>query len=106
MNKIYVWVKRPGSPPRHVWVSDTLNNLQKLVGGYIETVTLADDLVVICNEEGRLKGLPFNFRISETLSFVGDVVFVGIKGEEFADCPLDVKGMKKLFPQLWDVMAT
>ena len=106
MKKISVWIKRPGSPPRHVWVSDTLNNLQKLVGGYIETVTLADDLVVICNEEGRLRGLPFNCQFGDTLSFVGDIIIAGIKEDEFADCPLDVKGMKKLFPQLWEVKST
>ena len=61
-DKIYVAVKRPGEPPRHVWMSNSLENFQRYVGGYIETVTVATDLVIICNEEGRLMGLPTTAR--------------------------------------------
>ena len=58
MSKISVLIKEPGKTPRHVHIGNTLSNLQNTVGGYIETVTLRSDLVVICNEEGRLKRLP------------------------------------------------
>lgn len=100
MEKIFVWIKRPNEPPRHVWISNTLENLQRNVGGYIETVTLAPDLVVICNEEGRLRGLPHNCEICG-VDFVGDIIITGISGEDFADCPLDSKQLKKQFPDLW-----
>ena len=49
--KISVLIKGPGKNPRHVWISNTLENLQKTVGGYIESVTLATDMCIICNEE-------------------------------------------------------
>lgn len=101
MNKIFVWLKHPGDPPRHVWISDTLEALQRNVDGYIETFTLSDDLVVICNEEGRIMGLPHNCEVSG-VDFCGTIIFAGIQGEEFADCPLDTKEMKRLFPQLWE----
>ena len=56
MTKIGVLIKEPGKRPRHVNISNTLSNLQKTVGGYIETVTFSKEIVVICNEEGRIQG--------------------------------------------------
>ena len=56
MGKISVLVKDPGKTPRRVNISNTLENLQKTVGGNIEAVTLASDLVILCDEEGLLKG--------------------------------------------------
>lgn len=49
--KISVLIKDPGKNPRHVYIENSLKNLQATVGGYIETVTLATDAVIICNEE-------------------------------------------------------
>lgn len=39
-------------------VPNTLEALQQAVGGYIEVVPLTEQLCVICNEEGKLLGLP------------------------------------------------
>lgn len=39
-------------------VPNTLEALQQAVGGYIEVVPLNEQLCVICNEEGKLLGLP------------------------------------------------
>ena len=41
-------------------VENTLEGLQKAVGGYIEAVYLEDNVVLVCNEEGKLMGLPGN----------------------------------------------
>lgn len=41
----------------------TLQTMQNLVGGYIETVRpdgFPKNIVLICNEEGKLRGLDFN----------------------------------------------
>lgn len=100
MTFISALVKRPGEPPRHVNVSNSLEALQKNVGGYIEAVTIATDLVIICNEEGLLRGLPYNCRVCG-VDFVGTILMVGRDGEEFADLPCTWPEMKKLFPQLW-----
>lgn len=102
MNKIFVWIKRPGETPKHVWVSDSLENLQKNVGGYIETVTITNNVVIICNEEGRLLKLQPNCEICG-IPFVGTIIIAGVKKDEFTDCPMDTKTMKRLFPQLWEV---
>lgn len=82
--QILVVVKEPGMPPRvEPMFENTLEAFQKAVGGYIETVTLATDLVIICNEEGRLQDLPFNCELCG-IGFVGTIIAAGVKGEDFA----------------------
>ena len=82
--QILVLVKEPGEPPRMEPLFDNdLEAFQQAVGGYIETVTIAEDTVIICNEEGRLEGLPFNIDIAG-VGFVGTILVVGVKGDEFA----------------------
>lgn len=101
-NKISVFIKEPGKVPRHVNISATLENLQKVVGGYIETVTLADDFVVICNEEGRLLGLEPCCEVCG-INFVGPVIFAGRYGDDFCDVPIGFDELRREFPDLWDV---
>ena len=96
MKKIKVIVKRPDSVPYSTHISNSLENLQKTVDGYIETVTLSSDCVVICNEEGMLRGLPYNCNICG-IDFVGTIGFAGINGDEFSDIPLSFKNFKELF---------
>ncbi len=91
--KIRAIVKRPDEAVGHVaYVSNTLKNLQNIVGGYIEAVTVVDEdpkVVIICNEEGRLLSLPYNCTI-EGIDFYGDIIAVGVCGDEFADLPAAV----------------
>lgn len=63
-------VKEVGKEPTKLNVRDgqlTLELLQRLVGGYIEVVHpdgAPDDVVMVCNEEGKIKELPFNFFVN------------------------------------------
>ncbi len=100
--KIKVIIKDPGKKPRCVYISNTLENLQKTVGGYIETVTIASDMCIICNEEGRFRNLPYNCDICG-VSFVGTIIFVGVSEDEFCDVPVDFDKAKVLFKGLWEV---
>ncbi len=96
MEKINVIIKRADEPIGHkTAVSNTLKNLQNHVGGHIECVPIATDLVIICNEEGRLKNLPFNCRICG-IGFVGDIIIAGVDGEEFSDVPITFDTYKRL----------
>lgn len=99
-----VIIKRPGETPKHVSMSLTLENLQRYVGGYIETVTIGSNWTIICDEEGRLKGKPYNCTVCN-VDFCGDIVFVGVKGEELTDFPVPFKDFKKAFPRLWEKPA-
>lgn len=97
MSKIRVIIKRPDEKYGHVaWISNTLENLQKTVDGYIETVTIATDAAIVCNEEGKLRNLEPNMTILGE-PFVGTIIFVGVKGEEFTDFPLNFEAYKALF---------
>ena len=78
--------KKPGCAPEIIEVENTLKALQQEVGGYIETVTIASDAVVICNEEGRILGLPDNCRVCG-VDFVGTILVVGRNKDEFCDVP-------------------
>lgn len=78
--------KKPGCAPEIIEVENTLKALQREVSGYIETVTIASDAVIICNEEGRILGLPDNCRVCG-VDFVETVLIVGTKGDEFCDVP-------------------
>ena len=78
--------KEPGKGYYAKEIENTLEAMQAEVGGYIETVRFTSDCCIICNEEGRLKGLPYNDHILG-VDFVGPIFFVGTKGEEFCDVP-------------------
>lgn len=83
---MHIIYKAPGLPPEPRDVPNTLEELQALVGGNIETIILASDAVIICNEEGRLLNLPFNCRFLGG-DFVGPLIIAGFCGDEFADLP-------------------
>ena len=102
MHKIKAIIKEPGKKPRCVNISASLENLQKTVGGLIETVTLYSDLVAICDEQGRIKGKQHCCNIG-CVDFCGTVILVGVDGDEFADIPCGFADFKRLFPQLWEV---
>lgn len=38
----------------------TLEDFQKVVGGFIEGISISKDITMYCNEEGKLLGLPVN----------------------------------------------
>lgn len=57
---IKVIMVEPMKEPNLTEVENTLEGLQKAIGGYIETVYLDDYVVLVCNEEGKLIGLPGN----------------------------------------------
>ena len=77
-------IKEPGKAPVVEPLFDnTLEAFQKAVEGYIETYMLSPEITVICNEEGKLKGLPYNLTIGFE-DFVGTIIVAGVKGDEFA----------------------
>ena len=83
---------QPGKRAKVVEIDNTLEALQKAVGGYIETVTVFSNGCLICNEEGRLLNLEPQEILGET--FFGTCLFVGVDGEEFTDIPV---GSRSLF---------
>ena len=82
-------------------MENALASMQELVGGYIEAVYLRGGMVIICNEEGKLRGLEPNFPLGLDV-ICGPAVFLGLKGGEFADLPMAFKDFKAAWPHLWE----
>ena len=59
--KISVLLVEPNKYPKMVEIDDTLEAMQEVVGGDIEEyMPFEDEVAIICNEEGKLIGLPPN----------------------------------------------
>lgn len=85
---IKVLVKEPGKTAEVREVTNDLKTFQELVGGYIETVRFDEHSELLCNEEGKLQGLPVNFPLWNDV-IVGTAVIVGTDGEDFTDVRLE-----------------
>lgn len=60
--KLKIIYKEVGKDPVVLEIEDTLEAKQKLVGGLIEVVPYKDDLLLICNEEGKITNLKPNLQ--------------------------------------------
>ena len=87
--------KKPGGAFEDIEVANDLKALQTEVDGYIETYTIAEDMVVICNEEGLIWDMEYNTTIAG-VSFYGTILLVGVDGENFADVPTTAAKMNEI----------
>lgn len=99
--KIRVLRKRPGRPPEFIEIENELSAFQREVGGHIETFGIASGLTIVCNEAGKIHGMPYNCTIfGET--FVGPILLVGVRGDAFKSVPLAEMGDARfLLPTLF-----
>lgn len=75
-------VKKAGQFPEMREIPNELSELQSIVGGYIECIHISGNILCVCNEEGKLKGLAPNFIFGNDM-IVGDVFFCSANGEDF-----------------------
>lgn len=93
---ITVIYKHPNQHPKLLVIENELEQMQTLVGGYIETVPIycgADNsLVVVCDEEGKLKHREANIvlkRADWLDVVVGSIFAAKVTGDDFADLTRD-----------------
>lgn len=91
--------KEPGRFPEVVEIENSLEDIQKAVGGYIEVCPVTEDLAILCDEEGKLKGEEYNCTLLGE-DFVGTILLVGLDGPEFTDVDPHVAD---LFKMLWEM---
>ena len=72
----------PGQAPEIVTMPNMLDAFQAAVGGYIETVGLDANATLVCNEEGKLTGLPANRQVAGDI-IAGTFLVVGAEDGEF-----------------------
>ena len=65
--KIRVLLVEPMEKPRLVTIEHTLENLQKLVGGYIQATYPWDGIqaALVCDDEGKFKDYPANRMLTD-----------------------------------------
>ena len=73
--KIRILYKEVGKEPQIMFIDNTLEAKQKLVGGLIEVVPY-EDVLIICNEEGKLLNMPPNL-VFEYDYIAGNCLVIG-----------------------------
>ena len=83
--KIKVVLLEPGKLARAVEIDASLAGMQKVVGGLIEPFyPFEEQVCIVCNEEGKINGLPLNRAIRD--ADTGDIADI-IAGTFFiCDC--------------------
>lgn len=84
-----IWVK-VGEDPTVITIPHQLEYMQELVGGLIEVVEpFSDDIVLVCNENGRNEDRPLNRIINEQIDICGDFFICGQDSVGLCDIPED-----------------
>lgn len=73
--KIKAVVAEVGKEPEVREITDSLESMQAIVGGYVECIMMPGNIDIYINEEGRLMNLPFN-RFVAGLPLVGNIFAV------------------------------
>ena len=81
-------------------IENTLKAKQSYVGGLIQAVSLTPEIIVICNDEGKIQQLPPNRAWVESSGvvdfFAGTILCVRHSGDEFASIlPKDIAEIER-----------
>ena len=109
---IDVILVEPMKPPKMVTIEGSLESMQKTVGGSIEEyMPFIDEVAIVCNEEGKLRGMDLNRAIYDERGRMMDIIagpfflaYAPIESENFLSMPenLKEKYMKKFkLPELF-----
>lgn len=70
-----ILVIKPMQTPKVKEIESSLESMQKEVGGYIQAIyPFEDSVALICNEEGKLLGLPLNRALQNESGEIYDIV--------------------------------
>lgn len=81
---------KPGEKPEVVTIGTNIRDLQAAVDGWIEVIyPFKEPVGIICNEEGKLDGLPLNRALRDENGEIYDVVagnmlIIGLEDDGFA----------------------
>lgn len=88
-------------PMKHPYVKEidgSLSSFQELIGGYLEAVYFSPDqpVVMILNEEGKLRELPMNRSLRDNNGNILDIIhgtafIAGTDGEELCSMPEELE---------------
>lgn len=87
---ISVVIVEPGKLARQAYIDSSLSGMQRVVGGDIEAVyPFKEEVCLVCNEEGKIKGLPLNRALYDRKgnacdAIAGTFFICGCGGERFS----------------------
>ena len=95
---ISVLLVEPHKYPRMIEIEDSLESMQAVVGGRIEEyMPFEDDVAIVCNEEGKIKGDVLNRAIYSDNHEIQDIIagkfficYAPIESESFLSLPNDL----------------
>ena len=91
-----VLMVEPGKAPYETQIGDDLQSMQAAVGGYIQAVyPYEEPVALICNEDGKMNGLPLNRALRDSDGAVYDIIagnffIAGLGQNDFTDLPHDL----------------
>jgi hypothetical protein len=86
-----VLIVEPMKEPYRAEIKDDLRSMQEIVGGSIEAVyPWEDPVTLVCNEEGKLEGLPLNRSLGDYDVISGTFFICGVGGANFESLPPDL----------------
>lgn len=98
-DKISVLLVQPDKQPKLIEIDTTLESMQNVVGGDIEEyMPFDDDAAIICNEEGKVNGMPLNRAVYDSKThemidiIAGDffIAYAPIESEKFLSLPKEM----------------
>ena len=91
-----VLMVEPGKAPYETQIGDDLRSMQAAVDGYLEDVyPFEQSVVLVCNEQGKQDGLPFNRALRDLDGDIYDIIagnffIAGLGQNDFTDLPHDL----------------
>lgn len=81
-----ILIVEPRQKPRRADIPHTLKDMQQTVGGNIEIIRSFDDpVVLVCDEEGKIKGYELNRTIEGVDVIAGTFFLAGIDEDDLTD---------------------
>lgn len=99
-----VLIVEPGKHPRLADIDESLESLQKTVGGYIEAIyPFEDEIAIICDEESKLKSdTEWNRMLPEIHDVIkGTFIIAGLGDEDFTDITPELA--EKYKQRFWNI---
>lgn len=70
-----ILIVEPGKAPKTAELTGGLKEMQNIVGGYIQAIyPFSEEVALICNDEGKLQGLPLNRGLRDERGELYDIV--------------------------------
>ena len=75
----------PGKAARIAEIGEDLHDMQEIVGGLIQALyPWEDPAAIVCNDEGKIMGLPLNRVLGDYDIIAGTFFICGSQGENFS----------------------